>query len=183
MKIAKPMIRVNPRAEAYIKNSKSGIISRRTRHRRPIRGSVAHSGIWGAGNRTVASLLNGGASWVQSGSDYGLGPQLEILIMRPNFCVCSVLDSLGIGRYKPERCARLAKVDGIAEERSRLRVKVGLLVQDNTQEGIVDLDLAVVVLDEAQLPEFVHEEIDSRARGADHLGQNLMTYHGNFGDW
>ena len=30
------------------------------------------------------------------------------------------------------------------------------VVQDNTQDGIVDLDLAVV-LDEAQFPEFVHE--------------------------
>jgi Tfp pilus assembly protein FimT len=34
-----------------------------------------------------------------------------------------------------------------------------LLSQDKTQEGIVDVDLAVV-LDEAQFPEFVHEEID-----------------------
>jgi hypothetical protein len=32
-------------------------------------------------------------------------------------------------------------------------------VQDNTQEGIVDVDLAVV-FDEAQFPEFVHEKID-----------------------
>jgi hypothetical protein len=34
-----------------------------------------------------------------------------------------------------------------------------LLVQDNTQEGIVDVNLAVV-LDEPQFPEFVHEKID-----------------------
>jgi hypothetical protein len=34
-----------------------------------------------------------------------------------------------------------------------------LLVKDNTQEGIVDVDLAVV-LDEAQFPEFVHEKIN-----------------------
>src|SRR6267154_2107247 len=33
-----------------------------------------------------------------------------------------------------------------------------LLVKDNTQEGIVDVDLAVV-LDEAQFPEFFHEQI------------------------
>jgi hypothetical protein len=32
-------------------------------------------------------------------------------------------------------------------------------VQDNIQEGIVDVDLAVV-LNEAEFPEFVHEEID-----------------------
>ena len=35
-----------------------------------------------------------------------------------------------------------------------------LLVEDNTQEGIVDVDLAVVS-DEAQFPELVHEQIDS----------------------
>ena len=38
--------------------------------------------------------------------------------------------------------------------------KGNLIVQDNTEEGFVDMDLAVVVLDETQLPEFVHEKID-----------------------
>jgi hypothetical protein len=40
-------------------------------------------------------------------------------------------------------------------------------VQDNTEEGIVDLNLAVV-FDEAQFPEFVHEKIDpgKPARGS-----------------
>src|SRR5229473_7546614 len=52
-----------------------------------------------------------------------------------------------------------------------------LLVQDNTQEGIVDVDLAVV-LDEAQLPEFVHEKIDSRPRCANHFRQHLLRYFG-----
>ena len=33
-----------------------------------------------------------------------------------------------------------------------------LLVQDNGEKGLVDLDFAVV-LDEAQLPELVHEQI------------------------
>jgi hypothetical protein len=32
-------------------------------------------------------------------------------------------------------------------------------VQDDTQEGIVDVDLAVV-LNKTELPEFVHEQID-----------------------
>jgi hypothetical protein len=32
-------------------------------------------------------------------------------------------------------------------------------VQDNAQEGIVDVDLAVV-LNKAKFPEFVHEKID-----------------------
>jgi len=39
-------------------------------------------------------------------------------------------------------------------------VKVKLVVEDYTQEGIVDVDLAVV-LDKAQFPEFVHEKIDA----------------------
>jgi hypothetical protein len=37
MKIAEQMIRVNPKAEAYTRNSKSGITSRRIRHWRSIR--------------------------------------------------------------------------------------------------------------------------------------------------
>jgi len=52
-----------------------------------------------------------------------------------------------------------------------------LLVQDNTQEGIVDVDLAVV-LDEAQLPELVHEKIDPWACRADHLRQHFLRYFG-----
>src|SRR5712692_11553362 len=53
-----------------------------------------------------------------------------------------------------------------------------LVAQDNTQEGIVDVDLAVV-LDEAQFPEFVHEKIDPGPRRANHLRQHLLRYFGN----
>jgi len=52
-----------------------------------------------------------------------------------------------------------------------------LLVQDNAQEGIIDVDLAVV-LDEAQFPEFVHEKIDPGPRRANHLRQHLLRYFG-----
>ena len=52
-----------------------------------------------------------------------------------------------------------------------------LLVQDNTQEGIVDVNLAVV-LDEAQFPEFVHEKIYPGPRRANHLRQHLLRYFG-----
>ena len=48
-----------------------------------------------------------------------------------------------------------------------------LLVEDNTQEGIVDVDLAVV-LNEAEFPEFVHEKINTRPRRANHLRQHLL---------
>ena len=57
-------------------------------------------------------------------------------------------------------------------------VSVKLVVEDNTQEGIVDVDLAVV-LDEAQFPEFVHEKIDPGPRCANHLRQHLLR---NFGE-
>ena len=52
-------------------------------------------------------------------------------------------------------------------------------MQDNTQEGFVDADLAIV-LDEAQFPEFVHEKIDPGPRCADHLRQHLLRYFGNW---
>jgi hypothetical protein len=52
-------------------------------------------------------------------------------------------------------------------------LKTNLFVQDDTEEGIVHLNLAVV-LDEAQFPEFVHEEIDSGPRCANHLRQHLL---------
>ena len=52
-----------------------------------------------------------------------------------------------------------------------------LFVQDNAQEGIVDVDLAVV-LDEAQFPEFVHEKIDPGPCCANHFRQHLLRYSG-----
>src|SRR6202034_856905 len=49
------------------------------------------------------------------------------------------------------------------------------IVEDDAQEGIVDVDLAVI-LNEAKFPEFVHEKIDSGPRCADHLRQRLLRY-------
>jgi hypothetical protein len=57
-------------------------------------------------------------------------------------------------------------------------VKYHLVVQDNTQEGIFDVDPAAVVLDKSQFPEFVHEKIDARPRCANHLSQHLLGYFG-----
>ena len=52
-------------------------------------------------------------------------------------------------------------------------------MQDNAQEGRIDVDLAVI-LNEAQFPEFVHEEIDSGVRCANHLGQHLLRHFGKY---
>jgi hypothetical protein len=53
------------------------------------------------------------------------------------------------------------------------RAKVGLLVQDDTEEGAVDLKPAIV-MNEAQFPEFVHEEVYPGARRANHFRQHLL---------
>jgi hypothetical protein len=39
-----------------------------------------------------------------------------------------------------------------------------------------------IVVNVTLLPESIHEEIDARARGPDHLGQDLMTDDGNLND-
>jgi hypothetical protein len=50
-----------------------------------------------------------------------------------------------------------------------------LLVQDNTEERIVDFDSAVV-FDETELPQFVHEHIYTGASCPDHSRQSLLRY-------
>ena len=50
-------------------------------------------------------------------------------------------------------------------------------MQHDAQERGIDLNSAVI-LDETELPEFVHEEIDPRARCADHLGERFLRYFG-----
>jgi hypothetical protein len=52
-----------------------------------------------------------------------------------------------------------------------------LIVQDNTEERIIDADLAVV-LDEAKPAEFIHEKIHTGARRANHLCQSFLGYLG-----
>ena len=53
------------------------------------------------------------------------------------------------------------------------RPDVRLVVEDNTQERIVDVKPAIVP-DETQLLEFVHEKIDPGTRRADHFRQDLL---------
>src|SRR5271157_1171510 len=52
------------------------------------------------------------------------------------------------------------------------------VVQDDIQQRAVNVQSAVIV-DEAQLAEPVHEEVDSGARGANDLGQHLLADFGN----
>ena len=53
-----------------------------------------------------------------------------------------------------------------------------LLMQDNTQEGRVDVETVIVVLNEAECPEFIHEKVDPGARCANHFRQHLLRYFG-----
>ena len=71
-----------------------------------------------------------------------------------------------------ESLCRAVQYSTEAPSRAGMR-ESGLLVEDNTQEGFVDLKSAVV-MNEAQFPEFVHEKVDSGARGADHLRQRFL---------
>ena len=47
-------------------------------------------------------------------------------------------------------------------------------MQDDVEEGTVNMQ-AVVVMNEAELPEFIHKETDSRPRCADHFGERFLA--------
>ena len=54
-----------------------------------------------------------------------------------------------------------------------------LLVQNNTQERSVNVQPAIIlILNEAQFSEFIHEKIDPGARCPDHFRQHLLRYLG-----
>ena len=56
-------------------------------------------------------------------------------------------------------------------------VGINSVVQDNTQKRLIDVNLTVVVvLNETQFPEFVHEKIYSGPGCANHLRQRLLRY-------
>ena len=54
------------------------------------------------------------------------------------------------------------------------RFDLGLVEQNNVQQGIVNLDFSVV-FDKTQFAEFVHEKAHARSSRADHLRQRFLT--------
>ena len=48
------------------------------------------------------------------------------------------------------------------------------VVQDDAQEGVMHLDAAAVVVDEAEFSELVHEEIDAGAGRPDHFREHFL---------
>jgi hypothetical protein len=56
---------------------------------------------------------------------------------------------------------------------------VSLIVQDNAQEGNVDVEPATV-LNEAQLLEFIHEQINPGASCPDHFSKRLLRSFGKY---
>src|SRR5580704_19468662 len=53
-----------------------------------------------------------------------------------------------------------------------------LLVKHHVEQRTVDLQ-APVVVDEAELPEAIHKEVNSGSSGTNHLRQCFLTYPGN----
>ena len=91
--------------------------------------------------------------------------------------ICTLRDTMYLLAFSaPRKLLALAGSEDLTIAIS-CRAKVSLLVQDNSQEGFVDADLAVV-LDEASLPKFVHEKINSGPGCANHLRQHLLRYFG-----
>ena len=58
-----------------------------------------------------------------------------------------------------------------------LILDVWLFVQNQIQQGFVNLDVAVVG-DKSQFPKSIHEETDAGPRGSDHLGKCLLADFG-----
>ena len=120
----------------------------------------------GMGKKTVAEFVTDQGMTDRlrrSGIDYAQG--FHIGVPQP------------IDETFPEACAQLTGgLNGAQESRARVWLRVlASVAQHHAQEGVVDLQAAVVV-DEPELAKLVHEEVDPRARGADHLRQDFLRH-------
>lgn len=59
-------------------------------------------------------------------------------------------------------------------KRKRVECRLASVVENDTEEGTVHVQPAVVV-NEAQLAEPIQKETDAGARGADHLGERFLA--------
>jgi hypothetical protein len=66
----------------------------------------------------------------------------------------------------------------IPDPGSLFALDLGLIVQDRIQQRTMDFNLHIVV-DEAKLAEFVHEEADAGPGRANHFGQGFQADIGN----
>src|ERR1035437_7787387 len=78
----------------------------------------------------------------------------------------------------PVVCAKV-NTNGKAGGAARLEPSAGSVVQHHVEQRTVNPQSTAVVVDEAQVAELVHEEVDSCARGADDLRQHFLAHFGN----
>src|ERR1700756_2894516 len=84
--------------------------------------------------------------------------------------------SPNLGNQKGVVCSKLNTGEGPCLRLSKgERGPLFLLVQDNTEQGTVDLQ-ATIVVKEAELFEFVQEEVHSGAGSPNHRRQSFLTY-------
>jgi hypothetical protein len=55
-----------------------------------------------------------------------------------------------------------------------------LVVKNDVEKRTVDLHPAIAIVNEAQLPEPIHEKANARPSCAHHLGESLLTDLGNY---
>src|SRR5689334_21819372 len=83
------------------------------------------------------------------------------------------------GRIAHALVARLFNIEHSSANGSERTLT--LIVKNNAQKGGIDVDAVAVILNEAHLSEFAHEEINARARGPNHFRQRLLRYFGKYG--
>src|ERR1700686_4346542 len=80
----------------------------------------------------------------------------------------------GAGRkWLPHHTRRI-----VVETKESITLDVRIIMENDIQQGAMDLKVAVVI-DEAQLAEFIHEEAHPRSRRADHFRQHFLADLGN----